>query len=59
MTNCADEPQLQEPILNPSQFQWHEVSKIQHYWLQVDAMTKPMGIWRSDGRTRYQNDQCG
>ena len=52
VTNCADEPQLQEPILNPSQFQWHEVSKIQHYWLQVDAMTKPMGIWEE----RWKNE---
>ena len=41
VTNCAAEPVLQEPILNPAQFQWHEVSKVQHYWLQVDAMTKP------------------
>ena len=44
VTNCAGEPVLQEPILNPARFEWHEVSKIQHYWLQVDAMTKPMGI---------------
>ena len=42
VTNCAAEPVLQEPILNPAQFEWHEVSKIQHYWLQVDTMTKPM-----------------
>ena len=42
VTNCAGEPVFQEPILNPARFQWHEVSKVQHYWLQVDAMTKPM-----------------
>ena len=42
VTNCAAEPVLQEPILNPARFEWHEVSKIQHYWLQVDAMTQPM-----------------
>ena len=44
VTNCAAEPQLQEPIRDPARFPWHEVSKVQHYWLQVDAMTKPMQI---------------
>ena len=42
VTNCAGEPVLRDPILNPARFQWHEVSKVQHYWLQVDAMTQPM-----------------
>ena len=40
VTNCAGEPVLREPIINPAQFEWHEVSKVQHYWLRVDAMTK-------------------
>ena len=44
VTNCAAEPQLQEPIEDPARFPWHEVSKVQHYWLGVDAMTKPMQI---------------
>ena len=44
VTNCAGEPVLQERILNPVQFRWHEVGNVQHYWLQVDAMTQPMGI---------------
>ena len=34
------EPVLQEPILNPARFEWHEVSKVQHYWLQVDCYDK-------------------
>ena len=42
VTNCAAEPQLQEPTKDPARFPWHEVSKVQHYWLQVDAMTSPM-----------------
>ena len=42
VTNCAAEPVLQEPILNPARFDWHEVNKVQHYWMQVDAMTEPM-----------------
>ncbi|GEM_PF-1260917 len=41
VTNCASEPILQEPIVNPARFNWHEVNKVQHYWMQVDAMTKP------------------
>ena len=43
VTNCADEPQLQDPIPDPARFEWHEVSKVQHYWLQVDAMPRPFG----------------
>ena len=66
VTNCAGGPQLQEPIEDPARFPWHEVSKVQHYWLQVDAMTKPMGdpgeaggVWRngSTGRSRAMSDQ--
>ncbi|MCY4614889.1 MAG: helicase-related protein [Chloroflexi bacterium] len=56
VTNCAGEPQLQEPVENPARFPWHEVSKVQHYWLEVDAMTQPMTLreepaeYRTDGR---------
>ena len=51
VTNCAESPQLQEPIQDPARFPWHEVSKVQHYWLNVDAMTKPMRI--AEERTQY------
>ena len=51
VTNCADAPQLQEPISDPAQFPSHEVSKVQHYWLQVGAMTKPMQI--GEGQAQY------
>ena len=44
VTNCADKPQLQEPVKDPASFEWHEVSKVQHYWLEVNAMTKPMQV---------------
>ena len=54
VTNCADAPQLQEPISDPARFPWHEVSKVQHYWLQVDAMTKPMRI--REERSEYRSD---
>ena len=51
VTNCAASPQLQEPIKDPVSFPWHEVSKVQHYWLNVDAMTKPIRI--AEKRTQY------
>jgi superfamily II DNA or RNA helicase len=44
VTNCATLPTLQEPIKDPARFPWHEVTKVQHYWLEVDAMTKPMQL---------------
>ncbi|MBM4078487.1 MAG: DUF3883 domain-containing protein [Planctomycetes bacterium] len=44
VTNCAAKPTLQEPIKDPARFPWHEVTKVEHYWLEVDAMTKPMMV---------------
>ena len=40
VTNCASDPVLREPILNPARFQWHEITKVQNYSMQVDAMAK-------------------
>ncbi|NLS45283.1 MAG: DUF3883 domain-containing protein, partial [Firmicutes bacterium] len=48
VTNCAEEPILQEPIRDPARFPWHEVTKVQHYWLEVDAMTRPMQVREDD-----------
>lgn len=44
VTNCNTMPTLQEPIRDPARFPWHEVVKVQHYWLEVDAMTQPMQL---------------
>ncbi len=44
VTNCATIPQLQEPIQNPAKLNWNEVTKVQHYYLSVDAMTQPMQV---------------
>ena len=38
VTGCASDPTLREPIRNPARFPWHEVKKVQHYWLDVGAM---------------------
>jgi len=44
VTNCDTSPVLQEPIRDPARFPWHEVTKVAHYWLEVDAMTKPIRV---------------
>jgi hypothetical protein len=44
VTNCGTSPQLQEPIRDPARFPWHEVTKVAHYWLEVDALTQPMTV---------------
>ena len=44
VTGCATAPQLQKPIRDPARFPWREVSKVQHYWLDVNAMTEPMSV---------------
>ena len=42
VTNCNAEAKLQEPIKDPARFPWHEVKKVEHYYLSVDALTQPM-----------------
>ncbi len=44
VTNCETEPQLQDPIKDPARFEWHEVTKVAHYYLSVDALTQPMQL---------------
>ena len=44
VTNCHDQPVMQEPIADPARFPWHEVVKVAHYWLEVNTMTKPMQV---------------
>jgi len=42
VTNCDTEPKLEDPIKDPARFPWHEVKKVEHYRLDVNAMTQPM-----------------
>ncbi|MDQ7828232.1 MAG: hypothetical protein RB146_04445 [Armatimonadota bacterium] len=37
-------PQLQEPIKHPARLDWHEATKVAHYYLSLDALTKPMQV---------------
>jgi len=44
VTDCKSEPQLQNPIKDPARLQWHEVKKVDHYYLSIDAVTQPMQV---------------
>ena len=44
VTNCDNTPRLQDPIRDPARLDWHEVTKVAHYYLSVDAMTRPMQV---------------
>jgi superfamily II DNA or RNA helicase len=51
VTDCKNEPQLQNPLKDPARLQWHEVKKVDHYWLKIDALTEPMQV--REGSTPY------
>ncbi|MEW6669727.1 MAG: C-terminal helicase domain-containing protein [Thermodesulfobacteriota bacterium] len=34
----ASTPCLQEPVRDPARLKWHEVKKVAHYWLKVEAL---------------------
>ena len=53
VTNCDATPQLQEPIKDPAHFPWHEFKKVEHYWLEVNAMTQPMQV--REGSSDYSS----
>ncbi len=44
VTNCKGSPKLQDPVKDPARLKWHEVKKVDHYYLSVDAVTQPMQI---------------
>ena len=41
VTDCASDPKLREPVRDPAGFDWNKVTKVAHYWLDVNAMTAP------------------
>jgi len=49
VTNCKDEPQLQEPVPDPARFDWQEVKKVAHYWLDVSSINRSI---RGGGNAR-------
>lgn len=44
VTDCDTGPKLQEPVKDPARLDWHEVTKVAHYYLSVDALTQPMHV---------------
>jgi Domain of unknown function (DUF3883) len=44
VTHCDTAPRLQQPIRDPARLDWTEVTKVAHYYLSVNAMTKPMEL---------------
>ena len=51
VTNCASNPELQEPIRDPARFPWHEVTKVAHYWLSVDTLKQPTEVQGDKGHS--------
>ena len=49
VTNCHSTPQFQDPIKDPARLTWHEVKKVDHYYLSVDALTQPMRVREDAG----------
>jgi len=44
VTDCDTSPRLQEPVRDPARLDWNEVTKVAHYYLSVNAMTRPMEL---------------
>jgi superfamily II DNA or RNA helicase len=44
VTDCSTAPRLQEPVRDPAQLAWNEVTKVAHYTLAVNALTQPMQL---------------
>ena len=44
VTDCKSDPKLQNPIKDPARLQWHEVKKVDHYYLSIDAVTQPVQV---------------
>jgi hypothetical protein len=44
VTSCKEVPKLEDPIKDPAWLKWHEVKKVDHCYLSVDAVTRPMEI---------------
>lgn len=51
VADCHADPRLQA-FADPAAMPWHEVSKVSHYYLAVDAMKKPTAL--HDERTEYK-----
>lgn len=57
VTDCNTTPKLQDPIRDPARFPWHEVKKVAHYYLSVNALTQPMQV--REESSKYGKPQSG
>lgn len=57
VTDCKTTPKLQEPIKDPARLDWHEVIKVAHYTLSVNAIAQPMEVRES--QKPYRQDVSG
>jgi hypothetical protein len=48
VTDCKGDPKLQNPIKDPARLEWHEVKKVDHYYLSIDAVIQPMQVKEKD-----------
>lgn len=46
VTGCKSTPTV-HVMEDPARFDWHEVVKVQHYWLEIDAMRTPTTVRES------------
>jgi hypothetical protein len=44
VTGCKSRPNLQGPIKNPARFPWHEVKKVNHYYVSVAVLMQPTQV---------------
>ena len=38
----------------PASFSWREVTRVQHYWLDVNALQQPMEVRKSPAQYRKE-----
>jgi superfamily II DNA or RNA helicase len=48
VTNCKAEPKLEAPVRDPARFNWQEITKVEHYRLDVGSLMPSPNDIRSD-----------
>lgn len=56
VTDCGSQPELQDPIKDRARHEWHEVTKAAHYYLSVDAITRPIQVREERRLTEGRRD---
>jgi len=55
VTNCGGHPRV-NLYRDPASLSWHEVRKVDHYWLSVDAAREPMRVREEPGSCPMEQD---